>query len=174
MERKFVVERNGAYAQDDDDDNNCRWGPLDTAYVYAEDEWLKREIGADVGGAERVFEVEVKVREVGRVDPNTLVSLPDMFDEFLFRVRQAVERQGHTLVHFCAFAESGLLHGMVLARNTKRPEWITWQTAFDERQFNGLFWGHYGRESAEVGYEDFVNRQHFDGMTPIGEYKAAP
>lgn len=176
MARKFVIKRNGMFLQDDsDEDSPARVGPLSTAYVYDETEWYEREIGESVGAEEHVIEVEVSVREVGRVDPFALFELIDLSDEFpkfVAEVTAEVRRHSCALLTLRAFSERQMLHGVVLAHSATRNEWITWQTARDTRQFNGLFWGHYGFSSVEAGMEDFVTRQKFHGMCKVGEFKA--
>jgi len=176
MARKFVIKRNGLFLQDDsDEDSPARLGPLSTAYVYHETEWYERAVGESVGGEEQVIEVEISVREIGRVDPFALFELIDLSDEFpkfVAEVTAEVRRHSCALLTLHAFSERQMLHGVVLAHSAARNEWITWQTARDTRQFNGLFWGHYGFSSVEAGVEDFVTRQKFHGMCKVGEFKA--
>lgn len=176
MARKFVIKRNGLFLQDDsDEDSPARVGPLSTAYVYDETEWYEREVGESVSGEEQVIEVEVSVREMGRVDPFglfVLIDLSDEFPKFVTEVTAEVRRHSCELLTLRAFSERQMLHGVVLAHSATRNEWITWQTARDTRQFNGLFWGHYGFSSVEAGMEDFVTRQKFHGMCKVGEFKA--
>jgi hypothetical protein len=176
MGRKFVIKRDGKFVQDDsDEDSPARLGPLGTAYVYDETEWYEREIGESVGGEEQVIEVEISVREIGRVDPFALFELIDLSDEFpkfVAEVTAEVRRHSCELLTLRAFSERQMLHGVVLAYSAVRSEWITWQTARDARQFNGLFWGHYGFSSVEAGMEDFLTRQKFHGMHKVGEFKA--